>query len=422
VAFVPLSYLPFPFAATLYGLLSIAAMSGAVLLFAQATGVSTVLLNLAFAAITATQTYFLGQPEPFVFLALAAAAVLVRKRSWLGASACAVAAGIEPHIALPVLLAMLVALPRTRVPIVFFSALLGLAGVAAVGLTTSIAYVLAVIPAHALSNAYEWQFSLTSILTSAGVGAPAAVRLGEAMYAIMAALGILVACRTQRTTGNRAALVLLPPAFAVFGGVHIHMSQIAIAFPALLMVQAHDPKRRNAAATAIALMMIPWNVLSASVMTGFTPLLVGWFARATMGSRRGLVLTAIAALIAVSVLALAWAGFGPGETHFVAHAYPPGALAEESWAYFSRTELARPSLLLQWLRVPVLAGLALGLLAIARAAYTRAAAPAWTTTITSTCASSSKRRRSRSSSATARGALRWPTVTRNCCSVTEPAN
>ncbi len=368
VAFVPLARLPFAVACTVYGLLLIAAMIATVRLYARATGVSSVLLNLAFAAITATQMYFLGQPEPLVLLALAAAAVLVQRQRWVAASACAVAACIEPHLALPVLLAMLVALPRTRLPIILFSALLAVAGIAGVGLATSISYVLDVIPAHAFSNAYEWQFSLTSILTSAGVGASAAVRLGEAMYAGMTALGIAVAWRMQRASGNRAALVLLPPAFAVFGGVHIHFAQLAVAFPAFLMVYARYPRQRNLAATAVTLVMIPWNVVSASVMTGFTPLLVGWFARATMGARRGLVLTALAALIAVSVLALARTGFGPGETHFVARSYPPGALAESSWGDFSRSELARPSLLLQWLRVPVLAGLALGLVAVTRAA------------------------------------------------------
>jgi hypothetical protein len=369
LAFVPLSRLPFGLAAAVYGLLSIAASIAAVALFAQATGVSTMLLNLAFAAITATQTYFLGQPMPFVFLALAAAAVCVRKRRWIAASACAVAAIVEPHIALPVLIAMVAGLPRTRLPILAFAALAGLIGAAAVGFPVSIAYIRDVIPAHALSNAYEWQFSLTSVLTSVGTAAPEAVRAGEAMYAAMVVAGVIVAHRMWRASGDAAALVLLPPAFAVFGGVHVHLVQLAVAFPAILAVHAHYPRLRNLAATGLTLAMIPWHVVSASVMTGFTPLLVGWFARATMGPRRGLVLTAIAAAIAISVLALAWAGFGPGDTHFVPHVYPPDALAESSWGNFSRAVLARPSLLLQWLRVPVLAGLALGLIAITRAAF-----------------------------------------------------
>jgi hypothetical protein len=369
VAFVPLSWFPFPIAAAVFGVLLIAAMSAAVALFARVTQVSSVLLNLAFAGITATQTYFLGQPLPFVFLALAAAAVFVRGGRWLPASACAVVAAAEPHLALPVLLAMLVAFPPCRLPIAACCLLASLLSAIAVGVPATIAYVSAVLPAHALANAYEWQFSLTSILTSFGVGAPSAVGWGEAMYAAMLILGVAVALRMLRATGDRAAIILLPPAFAVFGGVHVHFQQLAVAFPALLFVYARFPRLRSLTATAVTFTMIPWNVLSASVMTGFTPLLVGWFARTTMNARRGLILTTIAALIALSVLALALAGFGPGNTDFVARAYPPGALAESSWGGFSRAVLARPSLLLQWLRIPVLAGLALGLYAIAKAAF-----------------------------------------------------
>ncbi len=367
--FVPLALLPFPIAASVYGVLLIAAMSGAVVLFARATGVSSVWLNLAFAAITALQTYFLGQPVPFVFLALAACAVWARQGRWIAASACAMFALAEPHLALPVLLALLIAVQPARLPILVCGLLMWFIGVLAVGFQTSVAYVFDVIPAHALANAYEWQFSLTSVLTSLNVDPSSAVRWGELMYAAMVALGVSVAVRMWRATGDAATLVLLPPAFAVFGGVHVHFQQLAIAIPALLFIYARYPRQRNLTATAVTLVMIPWNVISASVMTGFTPFLVGAFARATMGARRGLVLTAIAALIAVSVLALALAGFGPPDTPFVAHSYPPGALAENSWGDFSREVLARPSLLLQWLRIPVIAGLAIGLVAITRAAF-----------------------------------------------------
>jgi hypothetical protein len=264
---------------------------------------------------------------------------------------------------------MAIALPKTRLPILAGCALLSLASVMTVGLATSIAYVRDVIPAHALANAYEWQYSLTSILTSLGVDGPAAVRAGEAMYAAMVVAGVAVAYRLWKRTGDVTAIVLVPPAFAVFGGVHVHQHQLAIAFPAILAVHAHYPRLRTLAATGLSFAMIPWNMMSASVMTGFTPLLVGWFARSTMGARRGLVLTVIAAVIAVSVLALALDGMGPGTAQYVVRSYPPGALAEQSWGDFSRAELARQSILMQWLRVPVLVGLALGLLAVTRAAF-----------------------------------------------------
>jgi hypothetical protein len=374
LAFVPLARWPFPLAAALFGLLSIAAMSAAVVLFARATGVRCLWLNLAFAGITATQTYFLGQPTTFALLALAAAAVLLRSGRFAAAAACAVLMSVEPPLALPVLVALLVAVPGTRLPILGFGGLLVGAGIAGLGLPVTIEYVRDVIPAHALANAYEWQFSLTSVLTSLGAGAAVAVRSGEAMYAAMLVLGIVVARRLWRSSGNRAALVLVPPAFCVFGGVHVHLSQLVIAFPAILSVYASYPRLRNLAATGITLAMVPWNVFSATIMTGFTPLVVGWFAGITMGPRRGLVLTAVAMGIALSVLALALAGFGPGEVPFVAQAYPPGALAEVSWSAFSRAALARPSVLMQWLRVPVLVGLALGLTALTRAAFEPAVA------------------------------------------------
>jgi hypothetical protein len=367
--FVPFGLLPFPVAAILYGLLLIAAMSGAVALYARVTGVSSVLLNVAFAAITATVTYYVGQPVPLVFLALAAAALFARGGRWWAAGACAVAGSIEPHVALPAVVAMLVALPRTRLPIMVFGAALALGGVLAVGLPTSVAYVRDVVPAHALANAFEWQFSLTSVLTSLGVAAPLAIRCGELMFAAMVVLGVAVALRLRKLTGDAAVLVLVPPAFGVFGGVHVHFQQLAIAFPAILYIYARYPQVRALAAGGLALAMIPWNVMSSTVLAGLSPLLAGTFGWLTIGRRGGLVLTVVAALIGFSLLALALAGLGPPPAHFVPHAYPPGALAEASWGDFSRSTLMRPSLMMQWLRLPTLLGIACGLAAILRAAY-----------------------------------------------------
>ena len=64
------------------------------------------LLDAERAAIAATQIYFLGQPMPFVFLAFAGAAVLMRRERWWAAAACMMLATIEPHLALPALIAL----------------------------------------------------------------------------------------------------------------------------------------------------------------------------------------------------------------------------------------------------------------------------------------------------------------------------
>jgi hypothetical protein len=367
--FVPFALLPFPVAAALYGALMIAAMVAATVLFARVTGASSVLLNIVFAAITATVTYYVGQPVPLVFLALAAAALFARNGCWTAAGACAVAASIEPHVALPAIAAMFLALPRTRVPIVAGGLVLALAGVLAVGLPSSIAYVRDVVPAHALANAYEWQFSLTSVLTSLGVGAPLAIRAGELMFAAMVAAGIMVARRLRAMTGDAAVLVIVPPAFAVFGGVHVHFQQLAVSFPAIVYVLVRYPHVRTLAASGLAFAMIPWNVMGSTVMAGLSPLLAGAFGALTIGRRAGLVLAVSAACIGFSLLALALTGLGPAHVDFVAKSYPPNSLAELSWGDFSRAALMRPSLMMQWLRLPTLAGLACGLLAIVRVAY-----------------------------------------------------
>ena len=367
--FVPFAQLPFPLAAACYGALLIASMVLAVAWFARVTGASSIVLNLAFAPIAATVTWYVGQPVPLVFAALAGAALLVRGGRWTAAAACAMFASIEPHVALAAIAGMLVAFPRVRLPMLACGAALAAASVAAVGLPTSIAYVRDVVPAHALANVYEWQFSLTSILTSLGVGAPVAIRAGELMFAAMSAGGIAVALRLRRLTGDAAVMVIVPPAFALFGGVHVHFQQLAVAFPAILYAFVRYPRVRALAASGLAFAMIPWNVMGSSVLAGLSPLVAGTFGALTVGRRAGLLFALIAAGIGLSLLGLALWGLGPAPVHFVPQTYPPDALAELSWGDFSRGVLMRPSAMMHWLRIPTLVGLACGLAAVAGAAF-----------------------------------------------------
>ncbi len=367
--FVPFALLPFPLAALCYGALMIASMTLAVALLQRVTGASSAMLNLSLAAITATVTYYVGQPMPFVFAALGGAALLARRGHWIAASACVALASIEPHVALAAIVGMLAAVPRTRLPLLLCGAGLALASAGAVGLPAFIAYVRDVVPAHALANAYEWQFSLTSLLTSLGVSISAAVRWGEVEFAAMLVLGVVVANRLRALTGDAAVMVIVPPAFAVFGGVHVHFQQIAVAFPAILYVAVRDPRVRAPAIAGLALAMIPWNVMGSSVLAGFAPLLAGGLGGLTLGRRAGIVFAIGAAGVVCSVVVLAALGLGPAPVHFVPHVYPPDALAELSWGEFSRAALMRPSAMMQWLRLPTFAGLACGLVAIAAVAY-----------------------------------------------------
>ena len=365
VAFVPLSLLRFPLAAAIYFTALVAAMALALVLFGRLIALSNLTFNVIFAAITATVTYYIGQPMPFVFLALAAAALNLRNERFAAAGACCVAMLIEPQIGLPAVVAMLAAIPASRVAIAIGSAVLAILGVLAIGPGASIGYIRDVLPAHALANAYEWQFSLTSVLTSIGLDAALAVHLGELMFAAMALFGIIVALRLMRVMCDPVPIALVPPAFVVFGGVHVHFQQLAIAFPAIVYVLTAFPRVQTLAGSGLAMAMIPWNLMTGPFFAGIAPVLVGVFCLRTIGRRAGLVLTISSAAICLSVLAFAYLGLGPAEAHFIAHSYPPNALAESSWGDFSRAALMRPSLLMQWLRLPTLAGLGCGLAAIA---------------------------------------------------------
>jgi hypothetical protein len=126
---------------------------------------------------------------------------------------------------------------------------------------------------------------------------------------------------------------------------------------------------RRLALSGVMLAMIPWNVMGAGLLAGAAPLLTGTFGALTLGRRAGLLFAAAGACLVLSVVAFAALGLGPETVRFVPHAYPPHALAELSWGDFSRTALMRPSVMMQWLRLPTLLGLGCGLVAVLRAAY-----------------------------------------------------
>ena len=366
VPFVPFSLLPFPVAAAIYLLVLAGAMTLAVEIYAGIVGVSSIVLSVVFAPITATITYFVGQPVPIALLALALAAAALQKKRWVLAGAWLGAATIEPHVALPAMLGVAIVIPAARLGIAAVAGMLAAASVAAVGAATALAYVVQVLPAHALANAYEWQFSLTSVLTSFGANPQLAIHLGELMFLAMTLAGVEVARRVRLLTRDDAAMVLVPPAFAVCGGVHVHFQQLVVAFPAVLYVMVRFPRIRLAAVGGISLLMIPWNVMGTSLLAGAIPVVVGAFCAATIGRRAGVVLGAFSGMVVLSIFALAYLGMGPHPGTFVPRHYAASALAETSWGDFSHAQLMRPSLLMQWLRVPTFTGLICGLLAIAR--------------------------------------------------------
>ena len=146
--------------------------------------------------------------------------------------------------------------------------------------------------------------------------------------------GTIVAGRLARQTGNNAFLACVPPAFAVFGGTFIHVTQIAAAVPAaVLLVTYAENRYRNAAIVALLLLAVPWGwVVSPALLVA--PLFpVAYLAWWYWKEKTVLVLlTAIAATLLVFGLQNLYMLHGP---HLGAQIVPAGfdpRLPEGAWS------------------------------------------------------------------------------------------
>ena len=117
-------------------------------------------------------------------MTLAALALARGRDAWAGAAAGL--AMIEPHVALPVCVALLLAVPRARLTLVAVGAILLLFSFA-FGVERNVEYLLRVLPAHQLSDVADvGQFSATVLAHALGLSDSVASRLGSVWYAIAA--------------------------------------------------------------------------------------------------------------------------------------------------------------------------------------------------------------------------------------------
>jgi hypothetical protein len=237
---------------------------------------------------------------------------------------------------------------------------LAIVSLAALGPATNFEYFTSVLPAHALSEASrDTQYSLTAVLFSLGAPESVALRMGLLWYGAMLALGTLVAGRLARKTGNNAFLACVPPAFAVFGGSFIHVTQIAAALPAaVLLISCVKKEQQSLVAIALLLLAVPWTwaISPALVIAPLFP--VGYLAwHYWNGNARIALLAALAAAVLLGGL-VGLAGAAPGvAAHARTLAIDP-RLAEATWSNF--TQKSSTNGIAAWmLRVPTWAGLLL---------------------------------------------------------------
>lgn len=254
-----LGMLPFAIASALWFALMIASVALCVIALRRLTRLpslaiaASVVFSLGFTAVK------LGQFVALIAALLCASALLLRGGRVAGAALVASATMLEPHLGLPVVLALFIWKRQARLPLVAVAGVAVAVSFATFGPALCEEYLTRVLPLHALSEVDKLylQYSATSLLWAAGLSPSSALRAGLGCYLCMVAAGVAFARRASESTGDDAFLVLVPPAFAVFGGSFIHLWQIAVAIPAGLLAFAHVPRWRPIVAVAVAILAFP---------------------------------------------------------------------------------------------------------------------------------------------------------------------
>lgn len=292
-----------------------------------------------------------GQIVPIVILALVASAAAIARGKPRLAALFALAAMIEPHIALPACAALALFVPKSRGTLAIGVVALCAISIATLGVRANVEYVTRVLPAHAHSEfGSPLQYSLTSILYRLGVPTGVAVLCGSLSYLVMSALGLEVGRRLAKLANAPELLVLVPPAFAILGGPFVHLTQMAVAVPALLVLCGRVPAWRNACGPALVLLAIPWQDMAineprsveiATLLVASTLCFFVWKPARAVG------IAFVAAIVAVSI-AETWVGHAfPLErattVHVSAAAAAGDRLAEITWTAFASNALLAPS-------------------------------------------------------------------------------
>ncbi|MGB6413785.1 MAG: glycosyltransferase 87 family protein, partial [Candidatus Cybelea sp.] len=375
-ALIPLAQLPYAIAVACWLVLLLLAWLACVLTLARFARVQWETALGAFALSLGTLSLPFGEVVPLAV----ACTCLAGYWAWRGrapiAALFAAGAMVEPHLGLPVCVALAVWLPATRVVLAICAVALAALSLGVLGAAANIEYFASVLPAHALSElTRDTQYSLSAVLAALGVAPGAAVKAGSIWYFAMLIAGTIVAGRLARQTGNNAFLACVPPAFAVFGGTFIHVTQIAAAVPAaVLLVTYAENRYRNAAIVALLLLAVPWGwVVSPALLVAplFPVAFLAWWC---WREKTVLVLLiAIAATLLVFGLQNLYMLHGP---RLGAQIVPAGfdpRLPEGAWSAYSRAG-SSGSLAAWAVRIPtwIALGLVLGtLIAQARALRVR---------------------------------------------------
>lgn len=359
--FVLLAHLPYGAAALAWFAFSLACVAASAWALRALTGLPLSATLAAFALGDGYAALSLGQVAPFAVAGLTFAALALARGRFALAALCAAAGMIEPHVGLPVCLALFLFAPRSRAALLACALACLALSLAVAGPGLNLEYVRSVIPAHALSEiANEKQLSLSFVAHQLGASDALALRLGTLSYLLALALGLAAARTLAERLSSPGLLVALPVAFTLAGGgAFIHIAQIAAAVPAAALLYVALPERRVPLGFALGAVAIPWaqflNLGTAfPFFVALTVLTLAW----SLGVER--TLAAVSLAVGAMFLALLPEQFLvdlPDPAAALAFAYDPAALAERTWDVFTHAIAQSNGIAYTLAKLPTWAGL-----------------------------------------------------------------
>lgn len=334
-------------------------------------------LDVAALALVLPAGYLLldaGQIVPFALLAVVFCGVAIAHRGFAPAGVLSALALIEPHLGLPVFLAVLILVPRARLAALTTAAILTIAAVVVAGTAGIAEYFIRVLPAQAAAEThYVYQYSLTYLLVSLGAPAAAALVLGQLSYFFMLLIGIRLGALLANALGRRELIAFLPAACSVIGGAYVHMVDLAVAIPAVLVLaNALHGQRKLVASIAVCLLAVPWI----AVWIGKKLFLASLFVVAVLLVRLDVApAVAIATFSGIAAVIYLFELNPPAPFPLTAAVttFAPNGLAEDAWRAYVASIKSAP---IGWLLIKLPTWSALGaVLAVSRSAVSRRVTP-----------------------------------------------
>jgi hypothetical protein len=331
----PLAQLSFTVAAWIWTIVALGSIAICVLVLKKLTGFAVPAIVAPLALSIGMTSLPFGENIPLAIGALCLSAWFASRGRWQAAGIAGAAAMIEPQLGLPACLALFVCAKPSRIVLAGAALLFALVSLWFVGPATNFDYFTRVLPAHALSEASrDTQYGLSTILIGVGIPEGAAARIGGVEYALAVIGGLTVGRLLARRFADDALLILTPVAFAVIGGSFVHITQIASAIPAALVLLSHAKQYRAILLAGVVLLAVPWLHAALAITACAAPAVLVW----ELGGRNARVTLTSAILAALVLLGISWTAIS-SKPHPAAHVAARAIdrdLAQASWSRFTQ--------------------------------------------------------------------------------------